>query len=530
MSHKVSNDQSLNESEVDRKISALERENFDLKMRIYYMNNSKSNESAAVDEAERVVDVLHERDMTYEQLRMANEESQRRISELETELALLKAKQESNNSSYENLFLKNRQMGSLQLEENLKRERQAAQAIAQHDAALIAAYEKEIQRLKDAHEADALLISECADRVGELMRIVEEKNTALEKERQALAAAQRNVEVLTDRISKQEILLIRNEQNQSMKTSAISSIARGMRNLPFPPTENDAADSTAHIRFAPPPAVATARPNRDHRPATGVHEDTSPSVTGNSGGLHPAPRLGAPHMISPQPQSGSIATDNRKSPPSSPRHILSTPSAAVHTSNLDADAYSSHKPKSVLFRELESTKSQLEDVRAENASLREQVSAGRKMISSLESNLERVRASAEEITLLEAEEIARLEAELERVGEERDRWAATSKKHESQAEILRQGLVQIQRQELNISGGRTQESSRRESNGTRDVSPTRTNYSTAYGSSRKSDRVFDRSADHATIDMYRRREVELLEALEGVVRRCHELESRLSHA
>jgi hypothetical protein len=48
-----------------------------------------------------------------------------------------------------------------------------------------------------------------------------------------------------------------------------------------------------------------------------------------------------------------------------------------------------------------------------------------------------VRASAEEITLLEAEEIARLEAELDRCNEEKEQWQKKCKAAEGRAEQYR---------------------------------------------------------------------------------------------
>jgi hypothetical protein len=473
--------------------------------RIYYLNNGKSKGAATDDEAERIVNILHDRDMTYEQLRAANADAHNRVSELQAELALLKSKQEANETTYDHLLHKNQRLGSLQLEENLKRERQAAQAIAQHDAALIAKYEKEIERLQDIHTADASLISECADRVAELMKIVEEKNKQLESKSQALEASQRQTDVLTDRLSKQEVLLIKNEA--SHKSNAISSLARAILPPPVPPMEQ--IHSQGHRGPGP------GYNDQHHRLysnggntffggastpmaggfGSGQFQDRSRYFTPGSGpaseavgltdSLKPAPKLGAPFMggmsnsggggygqhISPthshildssgmpirreRPEDrgrGQSIGSNRDDWQSTfntqstfngtVRSVQFTSSTTMPGSSqkLNMSSLDGHdgndidnKPKSVLYRELQQCKVEIETLKAENATLRDSIAADRALIKTQEKTLEHVRASAEEITLLEAEEIARLEAELERVSDERDRWQANARKYEAKA-------------------------------------------------------------------------------------------------
>jgi hypothetical protein len=539
-------------TEPEQMISELERENFDLKMRLYYLNNEKNhgNHPSHDETAENVVNLLSQRDLTYEQLRAANEEAHNRIGELQSELTILKVKQDSNNSSYENLLLKNQRHGSLQLEENLKRERQAAQAIAKHDAALITNYEKEIERLQDTHHADTLLISECSERVSELMRIVEEKNKELERQHQSLVAAQQHVEVLTDRISKQEILLIKNEQ--SFKTNAIASLSRGLNPPPPPPPHsvppphlwngNSSHHHLSQSQAPPPPPSMRSSPYG--------HSETSPSHREqSSSGFQPAPKLGAPFFVSegidsplpghqhqhqhtsstfstsfpfpphsshmrptspqhpfhshpmsssfvpsqPAHQSFPLRKDQLKdshpfppfstsssarhsSPPHptrrrslSPQHRDSTssapppPSVHFHPStsssspsngtSQDDEVFATNKLRSVLHREVESGKLQIKTLTEENAILRDTLEKNKILLENQEKTLERVRVSAEEMSLLEAEEIARLEVELERMKEERDKWMTSSNRHETQLELLKQELYQRAKNDGDRGGG-----------------------------------------------------------------------------
>ena len=521
--------------------------------RIYYLNNGKSKGTATDEEAERIVNILHDRDMTYEQLRVANADAHNKVSELQAELALLKARQEANDTTYDHLLHKSQRLGTLQLEENLKRERQAAQAIAQHDAALIAKYEKEIERLSDIHTADASLISECADRVAELMRVIEEKNKALESKSQALEASQKQNDVLADRLSKQEVLLIKNEALH--QSNAISSFARAILPPPVPALENPARPETHWSHPTPTHASYATASTRGH--GGGAHLDhrgryagpsgPAPPPTGNevvglTDSIRPAPKLGAPfmssgadghangttrtqppmHSVSPPAAGGqggsgipvrkdprredvrtaasiSTARDDWHGGASSQgtpilgrsvQFSLDSPAApsqvgmSTFDSRYDASIDIENKPKSVLYRELQACKNEVETLKGENATLRDSLAADRALIKTQEKTLEHVRASAEEITLLEAEEIARLEAELDRVTTERDKWASTAKKFETQIELMKYGQHGMysgmdRGHMLSVSGGQHRGTSPsphgkgRSSSPSRGISPTR---------------------------------------------------------
>ena len=504
-------------------------------MRLFYFNNERhhhpnlhphhhssndDDKNQIEEETEKVISLLTQRDVTYEQLRLANEEAYNRINELQSELLIYKSKQESNNNSYETLLLKNQRLGSLQLEENLKRERQAAQAIAKHDATIISNYEKEIERLQDTHHADTLLISECSERVSELMKIIEDKNKELERQQQSLFAAQQHVEVLTDRISKQEILLIKNEQ--SLKSNAIASMSRALghqHNQHYPPPPPPHPSSTiagSHYhppfsssfasgayhteRSAPPPPAYPAHNHQEGR-------DREPNLST----FQPAPKLGVPFFAesidSPPSQTSpsrhltaSRSTDPQQQqhhsyshpqhhnlPPVSSHHLHQSfplrkdqipkespgtrgnpfPSAfntspshqqrqtspssipPSHPSRTNDDLstpqdedpiFATNKLRSVLYRELESCKLQIKSLTEENGILKDTLEKNKQLIENQEKTLERVRTSAEEITLLEAEEIARLEVEIEHLKVEKDKWMSLCHRHETQLELLKQEL------------------------------------------------------------------------------------------
>lgn len=530
-------------------MSALERENFDLKMRLFYKEKESLKDTSTLEnEAERVVGLLQERDDTYDQLRRANEEAYNTISELRAELQLVKASKEGSNSAYESLLHKNQRLASLQLEENLKRERQAAQAIAAHDASLIAKLEDDLEALQATHEADNKLVSECSGRVAELMGIIEEKNATIEKQTSALDAANEHIEVLKDRVSRQEIFLIRGEQQdllpkQDENSSSTAVLENG--DLSDDPNTNGASNSlprrnlsssslhsqhtqhsqhihhSQHLHHGSTMSNNFSRNssfnfnNPSRRSTSPAHGFGAPAMesydeddaVGSSMSLRPAPRLGQPFMSrGPEPSNGSnfanstyrttsshpqnnhLGHNNRSSEPNfhhfslsdlsstvgpnshtplqkampTPHHFPRSPNATStfgspppftsatpsfpNLSSNDIDlqglaeepkpsGYLSDEAKKLINAEIE-----IDVLKQENASLKQTVEDEKKAFRKLEETLARVRSSSEEITLLEAEEIARLEVEMERVTEERDKYMVSSRSFETQNELLRQRL------------------------------------------------------------------------------------------
>ena len=530
---------------IEQKMSSLERENFDLKMRLFYKEKeSLKDHSTLENEAERVVGILQTRDDTYDQLRRANEEAYNTISELRAELQLVKASKEGSNSAYEGLLHKNQRLASLQLEENLKRERQATQAIAAHDASLIAKLEDDLEALQATHEADNKLVSECAGRVAELMGIVEEKNATIEKHTNALDAANEHIEVLKDRVSRQEIFLIRGDRQDLLPKAENLSIENNIESAvpPPPPRRNLLGHSLPSAQMNHTATTASMQPGssptrrslltsqQQYQQQYGQHsqvgvEEEEDEAVGSSMNLRPAPRLGQPFMSSssaphshfpPAPTSTHFSTNtntntnttdasstssssfqhfslsdlsstmgttahahahskptlsstlqgNSSSFPRSPVAMTSAAAGAGHRNtaspfphtNVNSPSLpnvaSRHfdtsqgyeedtKPRGYLSEEakkLINAEIEIDVLMEETTSLKQNLKEEKQALRRLEETLASVRSSSEEITLLEAEEIARLEIEIERISEERDKFMASSRSFEMQHELLQQRL------------------------------------------------------------------------------------------
>jgi hypothetical protein len=112
----------------------------------------------------------------------------------------------------------------------------------------------------------------------------------------------------------------------------------------------------------------------------------------------------------------------------------------MSTSQDDDPIFATNKLKSVLYRELESCKLEIKSLTEENGILKDTLEKNKQLIENQEKTLERVRTSAEEITLLEAEEIARLEVEMENLKVEKEKWMSLCHRHETQLELLKQEL------------------------------------------------------------------------------------------
>ena len=541
---------------IEQKMATLERENFDLKMKLFYKEKEALKGTSTLEnEAERVVGILQARDDTYDQLRRANEEAYNTIADLRAELQLVKAGKDSSNSVYENMLQKNQRLASLQLEENLKRERQAAQAIASHDAALIAKLENEVEKLKETHEADNKLVSECAGRVAELMGVIEEKNATIEEKTAALDVANEHIEALKDRISQQELFLIRGDQHDLLPKKSVDklriegphSMQEPKDTVVQPPQRRDISSNSPHffdmtanmnpattrrsmssprspaLGFSMEHPTSPMQRNREYMsPSPGLrHRDSydDDDAVGSSMTLKPAPRLGQPFMTS---QEDSHYAHHQYSPSqhrsSDIRHRISSRNSNIHVprnSHIGSESNSRHfsladlsntagtssgmsnKPHRSQFHgdpfpqspiasyqntpptfndsfkrtpslpnvaqedfdtrpydEDSKSNSYLSDeakkliaVEIERDAFRDECEALKQMLNNekdafkkLEDTLARVRSSSEEITLLEAEEIARLEEEIERITEERDKYKSSTRSLEVQIELLQQRL------------------------------------------------------------------------------------------
>jgi chromosome segregation ATPase len=140
----------------ESKVSVLERNNFDLKMQVYYLNEKLANNLSDTTTGDEE-DEFHEYEYgkrSAELLTLTEENSQykRRVIELESELLQLRLQQQKESARYEAAL----RAQPTTMEEAQKREREAAFAIAEHDAILI--HKLEVRPLQSPLHSIVLLV------------------------------------------------------------------------------------------------------------------------------------------------------------------------------------------------------------------------------------------------------------------------------------------------------------------------------------------------------------------------------------
>lgn len=555
--------------------------------RLHYTNDKLNSTFHEEDDAEKIIDILRDRDSSVEQLRLANDEAHTKIVSLSTELALVKSKQSSSTISPEDHHVNNARFRAMQLEENMKREREAAHAIALHDELRIKQIEKELQEARSAHEADALLVADCGERVAELMQIIKEKNRLLEKQTSSQQSTKKQLEALQAEISKKDIQLIQNNSLNEWRDALLppSQPSPSLPSYsPFPFTSSGTTPALplpSHSSTQAPDSYSTNMNREGNRlgavsPVNNVqtnfmshdswynNHSRSSSIPNNNiivnnsshnvnvdsqwHGPRPAPKLGAPAMASipgrsnqlqghPQvlsshanststiPTSSSVrnldhATARSSTSPTKPisisipthpaptrgihsqdtntavRNVHFHPNAARDTNSNSIEAgkdryasYSpsnsnsndsasvhiresrsdspdrflerlngrvskySNKPIAILVKELEAADELMQTMTEQNTMYKEQLEVERLARKSIEKTLEKVRMSAEEITLLEAEEIARLENDLEKMTEEKSKYFNLYKQTELKSEQYRIDLIRVYRDMEHMNAG-----------------------------------------------------------------------------
>lgn len=404
---------SANSSDLETKIGQLEKINFDLKMRIFHLNDqlsgtNKGNSMIADNGiAEKVVDLLRERDITVIQTKEAHDISLRRIAELESELSQLKITRGIDTSLTTS---KSFVASSSELAESLKREREACNAIAEHDATLIMSLEQEVISLRNQHETNTKLISEYAQREYELKELLMRKQFEFEQTSQQLFMSKELLESMEDKMRQQMPSGLKPFHTSNGDKSPL----KGRSSSQHLPTFSNSYNTTT--------------PSRSDRYTS---SNVRSSVTSDS-----TPNLnnyGSRSVSFQQQQLGGS---------SSTGHVLFSTDPAASMSTYDESIPDMSKP--LVHQALAG---ELLNLRRENGLLRAQLERDRESMIAQEHSMATARSAAEELTMLEAEEIARLEGDLERSNRDRDRWQALYKKAEAISETLRQEIFALERRE-----------------------------------------------------------------------------------
>lgn len=336
-------------------------------------------------------------------LREANYSARRRISDLESELAELKAKKDAETSILQaggrasgnsilgsTLQSASKPSTDQQLEQNRVREREAALAIAEHDSILIKQLEEEMVGLNSQHNRDLKLINDAFEKITYLLRDVAEKERRISEQDELLAKQEIQLKKLTTHMQGAQQLIKNGILNHQLVLEYTASNKKGISNQ---------------------------KPELDKRKDLQSLRSKQSSSDSNDDSL-----TAKRNILPPRPLTGN--SDN-------------LPSAELR------------KLSSEGLHNLEHTSNNVEhELRLKNTQLQELLMRERALLKWQEMNLIEVRASAEELTLLEAEEIARLETELESCFVEKVNW-------ESKYKLANLDLKRLQRQLEIAQNGRT---------------------------------------------------------------------------
>jgi len=485
----------LHLGDLNESVDVLQKENFDLKMQLFYLKQKaidESNNDSSINQKIPSSPSPSSSNKYYNNMNDSQYAS-RRLSDLETELQIMKMNNlkierelaaeksmiSTTNKSLSLSSISARALTASQIEENRNMEREAVLAIAEHDAAIINKLENEVQTLKLQHEMDIAVINECADRSNDLIRENNEKTSILIEQEEQQLRLQQQIDYLSMQFKRQELLIERTYGQKIDEITVNKDINSSPMSFSWISKQNNTLVGSPGSNIAPP--VISKK-----------------DIYGSPGSL--------------------LSSVKQPMTPPSAQRINNSIAGSTQKDFLDFGAQAAWE--------------ELHSLRKENTSLKEQLERERKLMKNQEAALNAVKQAAEEISLLEAEEISRLEAELERCTEERDKWMKNASESHNQASLLRQRLFNLDnsRMEDETKGlsmevehafyrSKSLNQSRISLNDSRSSITTLKPQIDIY--KHREDMWKQRE------DMYKQREKELLIALEGVVLRCSELERQL---
>jgi hypothetical protein len=220
--------ESANLKDLEAKINALERINFDLKMQLFYLNENKQSISDGIDsKTTSSDDSEEEEDKNIEILLLKDENHalKRKVADLESEIQTLQLSKEKELEKI-NRSLKGKAASNYNftiLEENYRREREAAITIAERDAELIHKLQLDVVKLQFQHDSDVEALSASQGKMNEKSSMLIEKEEIIMKLTAFNSSMKQQLDILTEK-SKYHELLIRSNGWSGLSPSKESRI------------------------------------------------------------------------------------------------------------------------------------------------------------------------------------------------------------------------------------------------------------------------------------------------------------------
>eukprot|EP01036_Dinobryon_divergens_P031597 gene31597-41027_t len=204
--------ESANLKDLEAKFNALERVNFDLKMQLFYLNENKQSNIDGLDSKTTSSDDSEdEEDKNIEILLLKDENDilKRKVEELESDLQTLQIAKEKEAEKFQRT-LKGKAVSNYNLtilEENHRREREAAIAIAERDSALISKLQQDILKLQSQHDDDVEALSASQAKMNEKSSLLIEKEEVIMKLTAFNSSMKQQLDILTEKSKYHELLI-----------------------------------------------------------------------------------------------------------------------------------------------------------------------------------------------------------------------------------------------------------------------------------------------------------------------------------
>jgi hypothetical protein len=446
-----SNPNSGNLKDMEAKINSLERANFDLKLKLHYLNKKypKSGENDDGNQKNGTVDTSGVDIVT---LKEENDYSKRRIVELESELLQLQLLRDRESHEYQKALKLAKTPASHTNDETRKREREVAQAIAEHDAALIKKLQEEIIIYQKQREKDKELIDSLTTDLSHTRLLLEEK------EKVTTELTEKNKDLTL------KIELIREERDYD-DTNGGNGI------IPFSghgsPMKRGAGGRNSANQG--PPMMFSANTNGQQTQIlinsaafTAATSVPPPSSSGAPSPYHPAYRQG---QAAPQPSTFLLQTH--------PSQQSMANASYYHQQQQQQQQHQSQLNNSFNSSMLDGMNTSINQtmnnpynnpygnpplppngmghgphdlpIYQENAVLKDRLWKLQESIQNQEKIIFNMKTSAKEFNSIESEEIKRLENELDKIIDEKEKLKQKYQKIEVELEITTQQLQQYHR-------------------------------------------------------------------------------------
>jgi hypothetical protein len=448
------NPNSGNLKDMESKISSLERANFDLKLKMHYLNKKYADAGEGNSDGPPNRIMMGDNQVDIIAMKEENEYSKRRIIELESELLQLQLIRDRETAEFQKA-LKMKNPNQQQLEENRKREREVGMAIAEHDAALIKKLQEECSLLQQQREKDKELIDTLTNDLSRTKLFYDEK----EKECDDLRVKKKDLELKIE-LLKEDFGYDSGMNNNNNNAGNMSMMGSPFRSRPGS-SHGGGGGGGGLVGRGGPPMLFSANTNGQQTSilinsnaftaSSNIQQQPSP-------GYGPPPTYGSSYPPQQQTQNSSffLSTNPQHNqaypplPPSQPNNNFN-PNASFNSSMLDGANTTFAQPQPSGYYDPNNNPHQYQQqsqqlpIYQENQVLRDRLTKLQESIGNQEKIIQNMKTSAKEFNSLEGEEIKRLEGELDKILDEKEKLKQKLQRIEVEFEITTQQLQQYRR-------------------------------------------------------------------------------------